>query len=236
MPVRSARSAPGADRGDSRALLRRTRDVAGIGAAAAGGPGDDGATCAASGDGAGCSRRAPRRSPISRRACSTRWSTSRPRRPSRAPSRAPTACRCRSFPRARRSRISSTTSSRTGRATDGGDRKVQSLGSGFVVDAEQGIVVTNNHVIADADEIEVNFTDGSKLKAELVGTDTKTDIAVLKVDPKAAASSTAVQVRQFRRDAHRRLGDGDRQSVRPRRHGHGRHRLGAQPRHQLRPL
>jgi serine protease Do len=65
----------------------------------------------------------------------------------------------------------------------GGQQKVQSLGSGFVVDAAQGIVVTNNHVIADADEIEVNFSDGSKLKAELVGTDTKTDIAVLKVDP-----------------------------------------------------
>ncbi|MEO9338083.1 DegQ family serine endoprotease [Mesorhizobium sp. SB112] len=67
----------------------------------------------------------------------------------------------------------------------GGPQKVQSLGSGFVVDAEQGIVVTNNHVIADADEIEVNFSDGSKLKAELLGTDTKTDIAVLKVDAKA---------------------------------------------------
>ncbi|MRG56922.1 serine protease Do [Phyllobacterium sp. YR620] len=62
--------------------------------------------------------------------------------------------------------------------------QVQSLGSGFVVDAAQGIVVTNNHVIADADEIEVNFNDGSKLKAELVGKDTKTDLAVLKVDPK----------------------------------------------------
>ena len=68
---------------------------------------------------------------------------------------------------------------------NGGSQKVQSLGSGFVVDAEKGIVVTNNHVIADADEIEVNFSDGSKLKAELVGTDTKTDIAVLKIDPKA---------------------------------------------------
>jgi len=65
----------------------------------------------------------------------------------------------------------------------GGQRQVQSLGSGFVIDAAQGIVVTNNHVIADADEIEVNFSDGSKLKAELIGTDTKTDIAVLKVDP-----------------------------------------------------
>ena len=65
----------------------------------------------------------------------------------------------------------------------GQSRKVNSLGSGFVIDATDGIVVTNNHVIADADEIEVIFTDGSKLKAELVGTDTKTDIAVLKVDP-----------------------------------------------------
>ncbi|MER9418200.1 DegQ family serine endoprotease [Mesorhizobium sp. M0306] len=66
----------------------------------------------------------------------------------------------------------------------GGGQKVQSLGSGFVVDAEQGIVVTNNHVIADADDIEVNFSDGVTLKATLVGTDTKTDVAVLKVDPK----------------------------------------------------
>lgn len=73
---------------------------------------------------------------------------------------------------------------RGGQGPGGGSQKVQSLGSGFVVDAEEGIVVTNNHVIADADEIEVNFPDGSKLKAELVGKDTKTDIAVLKVDPK----------------------------------------------------
>jgi len=66
----------------------------------------------------------------------------------------------------------------------GGSQNVQSLGSGFVVDAENGLVVTNNHVIADADQIEINFADGATLKAELVGTDTKTDIAVLKVDPK----------------------------------------------------
>jgi len=66
----------------------------------------------------------------------------------------------------------------------GGGQKVQSLGSGFVVDADQGIVVTNNHVIADADDNEVNFSDGVTLKATLVGTDTKTDVAVLKVDPK----------------------------------------------------
>ena len=63
-------------------------------------------------------------------------------------------------------------------------RKAQSLGSGFVIDAAEGIIITNNHVIADADEITINFTDGKKLPAKLVGTDTKTDIAVLKVDPK----------------------------------------------------
>jgi serine protease Do len=63
-------------------------------------------------------------------------------------------------------------------------QKVQSLGSGFVLDAEAGIIITNNHVIADADEIEVNFSDGSKLKATLKGRDTKTDLAVLEVDPK----------------------------------------------------
>ncbi|UUP16097.1 Do family serine endopeptidase [Nitratireductor thuwali] len=57
-----------------------------------------------------------------------------------------------------------------------------SLGSGFVVDADEGIVVTNNHVITGAAEIIVNFSDGSKVDAELVGIDTKTDIAVLKID------------------------------------------------------
>src|SRR6266851_4753205 len=61
-------------------------------------------------------------------------------------------------------------------------RKVSSLGSGFVVDSS-GIVVTNNHVISEADEIFANFNDGSKLKAEVIGRDTKSDIAVLRVKP-----------------------------------------------------
>jgi serine protease Do len=65
------------------------------------------------------------------------------------------------------------------------DRKVSSLGSGFVVDGKEGIVVTNNHVIDGADEIIVNFNDGTKLKVEkVIGKDTKTDLAVLKVTPK----------------------------------------------------
>ncbi len=61
-------------------------------------------------------------------------------------------------------------------------RRVNSLGSGFIVDAA-GIVITNNHVIADADEITVILTDGTRLKAEVVGKDTKTDLAVLRVKP-----------------------------------------------------
>lgn len=63
-----------------------------------------------------------------------------------------------------------------------GPRRVQSLGSGFVIDAS-GIIVTNNHVIEDADEIVANFSDGSKLTAEIIGRDLKTDLAVLRVKP-----------------------------------------------------
>jgi serine protease Do len=64
------------------------------------------------------------------------------------------------------------------------NRKVNSLGSGFVIDPA-GYIVTNNHVIEGADEIDVNFADGSTLEAKLVGTDPKTDLSVLKVEPKA---------------------------------------------------
>jgi serine protease Do len=61
-------------------------------------------------------------------------------------------------------------------------RKTNSLGSGFIVDTA-GVVVTNNHVIADADEINVIMNDGTKIKATLVGVDKKTDLAVLKFTP-----------------------------------------------------
>lgn len=59
---------------------------------------------------------------------------------------------------------------------------IQGLGSGFVIDPE-GIIVTNNHVIADADEIIVAFDDGSELMARVVGRDPATDVAVLRVNP-----------------------------------------------------
>jgi serine protease Do len=71
------------------------------------------------------------------------------------------------------------------RGGKGGDlqpRKTNSLGSGFIIDPA-GIVVTNNHVIADADEINVIMNDGTKIKADIVGIDKKTDLAVLKFKP-----------------------------------------------------
>lgn len=59
-------------------------------------------------------------------------------------------------------------------------RRSTALGSGFVI-SEDGYVVTNNHVIEGADEIQIEFFDGEEMKAEVVGTDPNTDIALLKV-------------------------------------------------------
>jgi serine protease Do len=63
----------------------------------------------------------------------------------------------------------------------GPPRKVTSLGSGFIIDPS-GYVVTNNHVIAEADEITVTLSDDSTFKATVVGKDPKTDLALLKLD------------------------------------------------------
>jgi serine protease Do len=82
-----------------------------------------------------------------------------------------------------------------------GDRKISSLGSGFVIDGKEGLIVTNNHVIEGAEEIDVNFHDGSKLVVEkVIGRDTKSDLALLKVSPKKPladvkfGSSDAIEV------------------------------------------
>ena len=61
-------------------------------------------------------------------------------------------------------------------------RRMTSLGSGFVIDAS-GVVVTNNHVIAEADKIAVTLSDKTRLEAEVIGRDAKTDIALLRIDP-----------------------------------------------------
>ncbi len=67
-----------------------------------------------------------------------------------------------------------------GRDEDG-FRQEGSLGSGFVISAD-GLVITNNHVIENADEITCVFSDGREIRADLVGTDPETDVAVLKLD------------------------------------------------------
>ncbi|HEX4894415.1 MAG TPA: Do family serine endopeptidase, partial [Hyphomicrobiaceae bacterium] len=72
------------------------------------------------------------------------------------------------------------------------DRKASSLGSGFVIDGKEGLIVTNHHVIEGADEITINFHDGTKLKVDKVlGKDTKTDLALLKVTPTKPLTSVA---------------------------------------------
>jgi serine protease Do/serine protease DegQ len=60
-------------------------------------------------------------------------------------------------------------------------RETQSLGSGVVVDAQQGLIITNNHVIQQAEEISVTLRDGRTLSAKVVGTDPEADVAVIKV-------------------------------------------------------
>jgi len=69
------------------------------------------------------------------------------------------------------------------RAPQPRQREAQSLGSGFIISSD-GYILTNNHVVADASEIIVRLSDRSELKAELVGTDPRSDVALLKVDGK----------------------------------------------------
>jgi len=60
-------------------------------------------------------------------------------------------------------------------------KSYESTGSGVII-SENGNIITNNHVIADADEIEVTLNDGQTLSAKIIGTDPSTDIAVIKVE------------------------------------------------------
>jgi len=81
-------------------------------------------------------------------------------------------------------------------------RRTQSAGSGVVVDAAKGFIVTNNHVIERADEITIQLADGRVLQAELIGRDSQVDLAVLKVDPESLdeisfADSEALRVGDF---------------------------------------
>jgi Do/DeqQ family serine protease len=83
-------------------------------------------------------------------------------------------------------------------------RQVQSAGSGVIVDAEKGYILTNHHVVENADEIEVFLNDNRNLKAKVVGSDPGTDIAVLQVEKNGRSlvqmrlgNSDTVQVGDF---------------------------------------
>ena len=71
-------------------------------------------------------------------------------------------------------------------------RKFQSIGSGVILDQHNGIVVTNDHVIRHANLITVTLNDGRRLKAKLIGSDSETDLAVLKIESNEQANSTSV--------------------------------------------
>lgn len=66
--------------------------------------------------------------------------------------------------------------------SQGGSREVASAGSGVIVDAKRGFILTNHHVVEDADEIQISLFDGEILEAEIIGSDAATDIALLKVE------------------------------------------------------
>ena len=63
-------------------------------------------------------------------------------------------------------------------------RKFQSIGSGVIIDPKEGIILTNDHVIRNATLITVTLNDGRRLKAKIIGGDSETDVAVLKIDAK----------------------------------------------------
>lgn len=81
-------------------------------------------------------------------------------------------------------------------------RKFQSIGSGVIIDPKDGIIITNDHVIRNATLITVTLNDGRRLKAKLIGGDSETDVAVLKIDAKnlkslPIADSDKIEVGDF---------------------------------------
>lgn len=77
----------------------------------------------------------------------------------------------------------------------------RSLGSGFIID-ETGIIITNNHVIQDADEVSIKLHDGTEIEAEIIGKDDKVDLAVLKVE-----TNKKLPFVKFGDDTKSRIGD-----------------------------
>jgi serine protease DegQ len=81
------------------------------------------------------------------------------------------------------------------------ERVSQSLGSGVIVDAKEGFVLTNNHVIAGADDISITLADGRSFEAEVIGTDPDTDLAMVRIP------AEDLHALQFADSNHLRVGD-----------------------------
>ena len=117
-------------------------------------------------------------------------------------------------------------------------RKAPSFGSGFIL-TKDGYIMTNNHVIANADEIKITLSDQTELSAKLVGSDKRSDLALLKVD--AAANGTAAQLKTVATicKEHRQRQQGSHQQSRVADHDHAdvhNQPARAQRRHQGRGL
>jgi serine protease Do len=80
---------------------------------------------------------------------------------------------------------------------DDNKKEMQSLGTGFIISAD-GYIITNHHVIADADEITVRFSDRKELSAKVIGSDERTDIALLKVEAKGLPTVTLGQTSKLK--------------------------------------
>jgi Do/DeqQ family serine protease len=78
------------------------------------------------------------------------------------------------------------------------ERISQSLGSGVIVDAERGFVLTNNHVIAGADDVSVTLSDGRSFEAEVIGTDPETDLAMVRIPSENLQALTFADSSQLR--------------------------------------
>ena len=111
-------------------------------------------------------------------------------------------------------------------------KQTQAQGSGFFITAD-GYIVTNNHVVEHATEVQVVTDDGTTLPAKVIGTDKKTDLALLKVTkpgtyPFVNWAEKAPRVGEWVIAVGNPFGLG--------RNGHCGHRLGSRPRHRRRPL
>lgn len=87
------------------------------------------------------------------------------------------------------------------------ERIQQSLGSGVIVDGEQGLILTNNHVINDAEDIAVTLQDGREINATLIGSDRETDLAVIQIDVEALTEGSPLASLSLADSSQLRVGD-----------------------------